>query len=86
MTIEHYEKNLQTRPTRRLKSNKEKTPWAIAIEQLNYVFGPQAFTHPILDYSECKNLSLIINNGEGTFSETEISEARSTFIISNELS
>jgi RNA polymerase primary sigma factor len=83
MTIEQYGKNLQTRPIRRLKSNKEKTPWAIAIEQLNHVFGAQTFTHPILDYSECKNLSMIINNEESTFSETEINEARSVFIISN---
>jgi RNA polymerase primary sigma factor len=83
MSIEQYEKNLQTRAIRRMKSSKEKTPWAIAIAQLNHVFGVQTFAHPILDYSECKNLSIVINNEEGTFTETEIKEARSIFITSN---
>jgi len=65
------------------KKHGEKSPWTVAIEQLNDVFSEKTFSHPVLDFSDCTKLSEILHNAQGSFSEIQKKGARDLFINSN---
>ncbi len=65
------------------RQNREKSAWAVAVDQLNIVFNPRTFSHSILSYSECKELSEIMVDESGKFTQSQKTEARDLFVNSN---
>ena len=63
--------------------NTEKSDWTLAIERIDTIFNPKTFSYPVLSFSECKDLSLMMSNGDETYSDTQKREARELFINSN---